>query len=90
MYANKNDVAEFADLTIQLMDDPDMRRAMGKIARERIDGGLTWDHQAASLIALYDDLFGLPSRVSSDCPERNRNVAKGEAGKEQVPGVFVR
>lgn len=69
LYADKNDVTAFAKLTIQLMDDPDMRQAMGTIARQRIDDGLTWDHQAGNLIALYEDLFGLPSRASSGSPE---------------------
>lgn len=65
VYANNNDVTDFTRQTIRLMDDPDLRKSLGKIARNRIDDGLTWDHQAVALIALYDDLFQLPLREST-------------------------
>ncbi|TWT82114.1 2-deoxystreptamine glucosyltransferase [Planctomycetes bacterium CA13] len=58
-YAHKNDVSEFADFVIQLMDDPSLRASMGEIARSRIDNGLTWKHQSVHLVALYDGLFGI-------------------------------
>ncbi len=57
LYAEDNDIAAFADLIIQLMDDPGRRESMGQIARKRIEDGLTWRHQAARLVALYDDVF---------------------------------
>jgi len=57
LYAENNDIAEFAKLTIRLMDDPDLREKMGRLARQRIDDGLTWQRQAMQLVKLYSDLF---------------------------------
>jgi len=57
LYAENNDIAEFAKLTIRLMDDPDLREEMGRLARQRIDDGLTWQRQAMQLVKLYSDLF---------------------------------
>lgn len=62
LYARDNDVADFARTTIRLMDDPALRHTMGDVGRQRIDDGLTWEHQAIQLVALYDDLFDLPAR----------------------------
>ncbi|TWU34942.1 glycosyltransferase family 4 protein [Novipirellula artificiosorum] len=57
LYANNNDVSEFSRLVCQLMDEPLLRASMGEIARARIDNGLTWKHQAVSLVSLYESLF---------------------------------
>lgn len=65
LYAENNDIADFAKATIRLMDDPALRKSMGQIARRRIEDGLTWDHQAIQLIALYEDLFDLPPRETA-------------------------
>ncbi len=62
IYASNNDIRDYADATVQLMDDPALRQRLGVIGRQRIDLGLTWDHQAKHLIALYDDLFEMPLR----------------------------
>jgi glycosyltransferase involved in cell wall biosynthesis len=62
LYADNNDVKDLARVTLQLMDDPELRRTMGEKARQRIDDGLTWKHQEVPLIDLYDNLFQRPSR----------------------------
>ncbi len=63
IYANNNDVEDYARATIRLMDDPELRNRLGLLGRERIDKGLTWDHQAIHLLRLYDDLFGISREV---------------------------
>lgn len=65
LYADHNDVAAFADRVVQLMNDPSLRESMGEIARQRIDGGLTWDRQRVELIRLYDELLQIPERAHS-------------------------
>ena len=60
LYAEDNSVESFARLTTQLMDDASLRERMGTIARQRIEAGLTWRHQAVELIRLYQDLFDIP------------------------------
>ncbi len=62
LYADDNDVVAFAELVVQLMDDEPLRKSMGAIARRRIDSGLTWDHQAPQLLALYEDMLEFSSR----------------------------
>lgn len=57
LYADNNDVESYAQQVIQLMDDPDLRSQMGAIARQRIEAGLTWQHQRAVLEKLYLSLF---------------------------------
>jgi len=57
LYADNNDVADFASQTIRLMDDESLRSQLGTIGRQRIDGGLTWHHQSPQLITLYDRLL---------------------------------
>ena len=64
LYADDNDIAAFAKLAMRLMDDPSLRESMGKIARARIDNGLTWKHQVVQLVAVYNDLFGLPQNAA--------------------------
>lgn len=67
LYAENNDIKDLARVTLQLMDDPDLRESMGKIARLRVEDGLTWAHQAVPLVRLYDTLFGI-SRPSMAAP----------------------
>lgn len=64
LYANNNDVGEFACLISRLMDNAELRRSMGEVARNRILDGLSWHHQEQQLLALYEDLF--PGRGSAD------------------------
>lgn len=71
LYADNNDVAAFARATVRLMDDPVLRQTLGKIGRERIERSLTWNHQAMQLVALYDDLFGLPAREATRVVKRD-------------------
>jgi glycosyltransferase involved in cell wall biosynthesis len=57
LYADQNDIAEFTKLTMRLMDDPALREQMGRLGRQRINDGLTWQHQSIQLVKLYGDLF---------------------------------
>ena len=60
LYADRNDVGSFVKQMLKLMDDPELRIELGTRARRRIDGGLTWKHQARLLIAMYRDLLDSP------------------------------
>ena len=52
-----NDEYDLATRVIELLADPDRRRAMGGIGLERIRSGLAWWHQAVKLLAAYDVAF---------------------------------
>ena len=59
LYADDNDIVQFTDLVVQLMDHPEQRSRMGQLARKRVEESLTWDRQAGQLQRLYRDLLGL-------------------------------
>lgn len=61
-YATDNDPAAYARLIADLLDDPGRRKTMGEIGRQRVEGGLAWDHQKKAYVAVYDALLGGPGR----------------------------
>lgn len=66
LYAKNNDIAEYAKLLEVLMDDEGQRSRMGRIGRQRVENGLTWDHQAAQMVKAYDGLFGIVRPAGPD------------------------
>lgn len=54
LYAEANDELDFACKIAELMDDPERRRRMGDIGRDRVLAGLSWEHQQANLLAAYE------------------------------------
>jgi len=56
-YAENNSVDEFAELISKLADQPEQRRIMGEIGRDRIEQSLSWEHQKTVLLRVYQDLF---------------------------------
>jgi glycosyltransferase involved in cell wall biosynthesis len=54
VYAQANDVSEFAKLTAQLLDDPAGRERMGELGRARVAGELSWARSSESLLAAYE------------------------------------
>jgi len=58
VYVPDGDIAGYAESIVRLLDDPPLRRAMGEIARARIDGALGWPHQRTAYVQVYDQLVG--------------------------------
>ena len=58
LYAEPGNIEHFAECLASLMDDPERRREMGLIGRERVETKLSWAHQSPNLIAAYGKLFG--------------------------------
>jgi glycosyltransferase involved in cell wall biosynthesis len=60
LYALRNDVADFAEQLVALLDDAGRRSRMGAYGRRRVLEELAWHHQAPQLLAAYaalrDDL----------------------------------
>ena len=67
VYAAADDVATFAGLVDELLDDPGRRRRMGELGRIRVEQALSWSVSRGELLAFYERL--LPGRVArAECP----------------------
>ena len=53
LYARPDDTIDFAEKIDSLLSDPDRRRAMGEIGRQRIVSGLSWAHSEPVLLRAY-------------------------------------
>lgn len=56
-YAEPGDVARFAALVDELLDDADRRTAMGRAGRERVENEVAWEHQCPKYLDAYRGLF---------------------------------
>jgi glycosyltransferase involved in cell wall biosynthesis len=53
VYARPNDEAEFARHVCRLLDDPEERRRMGEIGRQRVQTALAWEYSVPELLRAY-------------------------------------
>lgn len=58
LYAEPNDELDFARKIALLMDDPSLRRRLGREGRRRVEDSLAWSYQAACLVKAYERLEG--------------------------------
>jgi glycosyltransferase involved in cell wall biosynthesis len=56
LYAYPNDELDFARQILVLMDDPELRRNLGQIGRERVENELAWPYQSIHLLDAYKSL----------------------------------
>ncbi len=58
LYADTNNqVADFANKILWLLDHPEERRRMGEFGRMRVEKELAWDHSVPPLLAAYERAF---------------------------------
>jgi glycosyltransferase involved in cell wall biosynthesis len=67
VYAKPNEVADFARLLGELLDDEQRRKELGALGRRRVVDSLAWSHQQVHYVQVYDALTGRPGR-SIDAP----------------------
>lgn len=66
LYAQPNDERDFAAKLASLMDEPERRREIGQLGKERAEKELAWRHQVPELLAVYDNMSGrLPAPASA-------------------------
>jgi glycosyltransferase involved in cell wall biosynthesis len=53
MYARPNDIRDFAEKVIWLMNNPDARLAMGAFAKQRVTSKLAWEYSVPELVKAY-------------------------------------
>jgi len=56
LYARRNDPRDLAAKILELLDDPERRRAMGAFGRRRVETELEWRYEAPKLLAAYEVL----------------------------------
>jgi glycosyltransferase involved in cell wall biosynthesis len=56
VYATPNDVREYAQAIVDLIDDDDRRASMGKLGRARVEDELAWPYSARAYVGVYDRL----------------------------------
>ena len=56
IYAEPNNPDDFARKIMQLADDPEKRKFLGRKGRERIEKSLSWEHSERQLLDLYEAL----------------------------------
>ena len=57
-YVRPNDVPEYAQAVVDLVDDPVTRQEMGRRGRERVEQQLSWEHQQLGYLHVFDELVG--------------------------------
>jgi glycosyltransferase involved in cell wall biosynthesis len=64
-YARPNDVADLAQKIVSLLADPQQRKYMSWVGRNRIEHRLSWQHEAPRLLAAYDHLLAKNSELKT-------------------------
>jgi glycosyltransferase involved in cell wall biosynthesis len=66
LYASKdNQVADFADKVVWLLDHPNDGKRMGEIGRKRVQEALAWEFSVPHLLAAYDRAFAKSRKQQS-------------------------
>jgi glycosyltransferase involved in cell wall biosynthesis len=73
-YAPRRDVAAFADLIDELLDDPVARERMGSEGRRRVEDELAWDKQARVYVGIFDSMLGRPERRAAPAQRVSADV----------------
>jgi glycosyltransferase involved in cell wall biosynthesis len=60
LYAERNDPLDMGAKIVELLEDPERRKAMGELGRQRVLEELEWRHEAPKLLAAYDALWARP------------------------------
>ena len=81
-YVKPNDELEFARTIAELMDDPERRKKMGLLGRQRMESELAWQYSIPKLLQVYRDVLPAPgllpraSRREGESTIRSQRVAR--------------
>lgn len=69
LYADPNNIPDFATKIEELLADPEKRAEMGRIGRSRMVDELEWRHQVPKLLNAYAQVFGrTPTEHNNSAP----------------------
>ncbi|MDQ7909620.1 glycosyltransferase family 4 protein [Phytohabitans sp. ZYX-F-186] len=91
VYVETGSPAEFAVAIDMLLDDPERRAAMGKVALDRFATELSWEHQSVRYAAMWHRLFrgsrgrGQRQSVADAIPNPRRSSAPRHAAADAEP-----
>ncbi len=57
LYADPNNSKDMAEKIVELIDNPEKRKAMGEFGRNRVVNELSWEHTSKALLKGYEDYF---------------------------------
>ncbi|MHC5821645.1 MAG: glycosyltransferase family 4 protein [Nostoc sp.] len=57
VYAKGNDVVDFAENILELLEDTERRQKMGEVGRKRMEEKLEWRHQVPKLLEAYKKVW---------------------------------
>ncbi len=58
VYVKPNDVRDYAEAIVELLDDEPERARLGKLGRARVEQELAWCHQERAYLGVYQRLTG--------------------------------
>jgi glycosyltransferase involved in cell wall biosynthesis len=58
VYVEPNDVEKYGRAIVELVDDEERRRRMGRFGRDRVERELAWKYQQEAYLGVYDRLTG--------------------------------
>ncbi len=67
VYVRPNDVHDYAEAIVQLIDDEPKRALLGKVGRTRVEQELAWDHQERAYLDVYQRVT-----AGAKAPKRSR------------------
>jgi glycosyltransferase involved in cell wall biosynthesis len=79
VYVPSGDVEAFADAIAGLVEDPERRRSMATLARERCVADLDWQPQRARYVGVFDALTGRPAEIQDQDSESAERRTGGGA-----------
>lgn len=85
---NNNQVPDFAEKILWLLDRPKERKRMGELGRKRVETELAWDYSVKNLLAAYQRVFSKSARrnaKSAQFVNEQRDAAQflNDAGKQK-------
>jgi glycosyltransferase involved in cell wall biosynthesis len=66
IYVRNNDEMAFAEAIDALLSDPDRRRRMGELGRNRVKQQFSWEISRRALVQFYEGLLGTEGRIHDD------------------------